>query len=132
MRGIVARLVRRFHVPDEEHVERVRRTLAKFDRWRWGPVLLYGSALIGSVGVSVAWIVLFRSSLFPRPGLAAMGFLIGASVGMTLGFLMINAAHGLLDALLGFRNERLMIAYHDALEALRHDRNAGPSTPARR
>jgi hypothetical protein len=61
-----------------------------------------------------------------------MGILIAAGVGMTLGFLTTHAAHGLMDALLGFRNERLMIAYHDALEALRHDRNAGPSTPARR
>jgi hypothetical protein len=131
MRGIVGRLVDWFHVSDEEHVERVRRALASHDRWRWGPVLLYGSALIGLVGVYVAWIVLLRS-MFPRPGLATAGFLIGAGVGTTLGFLTINAAHGLVDILCGFRNERLMIAYHDALEALRHDRNAGPPAPARR
>jgi hypothetical protein len=124
----------RFPVSDEEHVERVRQALASYDRWRWGPVLLYGSALVGLVGVLVAWIVMWtwRESIFPRPGLAAMGILIAAGVGMTLGFLTTHAAHGLMDALLGFRNERLMIAYHDALEALRHDRNAGPSTPARR
>jgi hypothetical protein len=53
-------------------------------------------------------------------------------VGTTLGVLMENAARGLVDILCGLRNERLMIAYHDALEALRRDRNAEPPAPARR
>ena len=49
------------------------------------------------------------------------GFLLGLVIGVCLGLMALKIGHGIVDILLGYRNERLLIKYHDALEELGGD-----------
>jgi hypothetical protein len=49
------------------------------------------------------------------------GFIVGLSLGSMLGFLAEAIVHGLMSTLFGFRNERLLFRFHDALQQLHQE-----------
>jgi hypothetical protein len=46
-----------------------------------------------------------------------LGFISGLVVGGAIGFIAIKLAHGLVMAVMGYRNERLLLRYYDAFQA---------------
>ncbi|MGC8642426.1 MAG: hypothetical protein ACP5XB_21405 [Isosphaeraceae bacterium] len=117
------RVVRRVHdwfcMPDDEqYVERVRKSLRSFDRCRWFLAWLHGLLLVVWLGLAVAMTILMQKiSAFLGAGnfWGPAGFLIGMMLGIPYALGFVHYLHGLLNALVGLRNERLMIRYHDAL-----------------
>ncbi|QEH35613.1 hypothetical protein OJF2_41660 [Aquisphaera giovannonii] len=109
---------------DEEHVERLRRSLASFDRWRRPLLALHLAAAVTYVAAVIAavWALRGFASMMGAnaPGVAP-GFLIGLAAGASLGFLGVKIAHGLVDLALGLRNERLLVRYHDALREMEQE-----------
>lgn len=104
---------------DAECVERVRRFVARYDRWRPALVALYGGLLIAFVVAVVVLVEALQGGvLWPAlgPGFAA-GLALGALVGLTV----IKLTHRLVGALVdGRRGDRLLVRYYDAV------RQAGP------
>jgi hypothetical protein len=119
----VPRASGRCRVSDEELVERLRRGIARFDRWRRPLLVLYLVGAAVFIGAVVAATVLLQSlsrGLGNRHSSWA-GFLLGVVIGSGLGITAAKIGHGIVDILLGYRNERLLIKYHDALEQLRRN-----------
>jgi len=113
-RGVAARC----NVTDEEHVRRVRRTVAVYDRWRRPLLVFYaGMALaLGGLLVATAWLL---------PGLMQLGmqavpqgFFVGLYLGGMLGLLALKAVHGIVAYSATPRTERLLLRYYDALTEL--------------
>ncbi len=102
---------------DEEHVERLRRTMATFDRWRRLLIVWHLALAIAFIGLIVAFSVLFHD-VGRNLGVNVLGlgpgFIAGLAVGASLGMTAIHIGHKLVDLLLGYRNERLLIRYYDA------------------
>ncbi len=126
-----------FEVTDDEHVERIRRAVALYDRRRWLLLAFYLVLTVGLVGVVITALSLFQGLLQGRMGQGAgLGFLIGLMLGAQLGGLIGILAHLLVYGLATFftamRTERLLLRYYDVLAELA--KHAGPDsedTPAR-
>jgi hypothetical protein len=104
---------------DDEHIERVRRQLKMFDRCRWW---LFATLLICEVVFLVLVFVVagqiagqFQQGNF---GGQQPGFWLGAMMGSLIGLMQIKIADNLIKSLPGHRSERLLVRYHDAMQAL--------------
>jgi len=104
---------------DEEHVERVRRRCALFHRLRPWFVTLYVALAVALVWILVKAGALVMGLFAPQnaaiPGL--LGFGLGMILGALIGLIAVKIGHGLGMALFGDRTERLLLQYHDALQA---------------
>jgi hypothetical protein len=121
MRSILRPWVRKNARTDEEHVQRVRRTIASWDRWRRWFLAFYAAMGLLVLGLAVAMTRLVdRLQGIPgnnAPG-AWLGFIVGLMLATMLGFLMLSVVHGLIMSLSSLRTERLLLRYHDALAVL--------------
>ena len=121
MRSILRQLMRKAGRTDEEHVQRVRRTVTSWDHWRRWYVAFYATLGLLVLGLVVAMTRLI-DWLQGMPGNNApgawLGFIVGAALGIKIGFLAFTVVHGLLMSLSSLRTERLMLRYHDALAVL--------------
>jgi hypothetical protein len=119
MRSIWRGVAARFQVTDEEHVERVRRTLAAHGRRRRLLVALYAVSAVAFIGLLVATALLLQGLMQwgNMQGLAP-GFLVGLGLGAMVGGLALTIGHGLVTALAPLRTERLLLHYHDALAGI--------------
>lgn len=101
---------------DDLHVERVRRSIAIFDRWRWLFVAFYGTCMIVLVGLALSIPSLFNWFVQIAGNNQAVfwGFGVGASIGASFGMIAHSVVSNLFKCLFGLRNERLMIRYYDA------------------
>ncbi|MGH7174158.1 MAG: hypothetical protein ACRELF_05675 [Gemmataceae bacterium] len=116
MQGIWQGLVARFEVTDEEHVRRVRRAVAAYDRWRRRFLAFYVGLAIAYVGLLVAVAVLLQKlKQLGNPQGLAPGFLVGLALGAMTAGLAAKIVHGLLAALMPLRTERLLLQCYDAL-----------------
>ena len=110
------RLQRRFS--DEQCVEHVRRSLARFDRWR---PLIFWINLIGMLAL-VAFVVLFTviigSIEIENIPLGYAGFVVGIVLGAYAGLGAIQLTHVLGLSIFGVRNEELLVKYHDLARSL--------------
>jgi uncharacterized membrane protein len=115
-----------FDVSDEQYVERVRRSVNSFDRWRRPLTILYVLLAVIHIGLFVA-VVLLMDSFGRNLGMLGWppGFLVGLSLGAMLGLSTIKSVHGLMNVLIGVHNERLLIRYHDALREIRETGEVG-------
>jgi hypothetical protein len=111
--------VRDIPAADAECVERVRRLVARYDRWRPALVALYGGLLIAFVAaVAVLVEELKRDGFWPALG---PGFAGGLALGAFVGLNAVMLGHRLAGVLSrGWRHDRLLVRYYDAL------RQAGP------
>ena len=135
MDGILRSVRARFHVTDEQYVERVRRGVASFDRWRRLAMVLHGMLTLAYVALFVALVKLanlISGEFFKGSWWLTSGLLIGILLGWPVGLWIHQLLQGWATILGGMRKERLLVAYHDALESPRHDRTAGQPPASRR
>jgi hypothetical protein len=107
----------RFDASDEEYVERLRRTIARSDRWRPVLLIIYGAptiALLGFLGWFWTFLVKWLGQGDVEIGLLIIQIL-GLVVGFSAGLFLSLSLKCFLDQLFGFRWERRLIRYHDAL-----------------
>jgi hypothetical protein len=101
-------------VPEEELIDRLRRTLAFWDRWRYWSIVAH----IGLLAAVLSLYVL-GGQVFMRLGqngnLALLGFAAGALMGMVLGWATAGIIHGLIFSIAGFQSERLLLRYYDSV-----------------
>jgi hypothetical protein len=103
-------------VPDVQYIQQLRRTLDVWDRYRPLLLALY-VAMLGLFAWAVTRGVQFLVAL-ARPSDAPwpiFGFVAGALLGIVVGWLFHFVIFSLSRGLLGFRAERLLVSYHDAL-----------------
>jgi hypothetical protein len=110
-------------VSDAEYIERLRRSLAKFQRFRRWLILGYAVLTVGFIGALVIIVALLRA-IFQQNNLpdALVGLAIGFVFGFMLGSVALKLGHGLATTILDRRAERLLVKYHDTVQAaLRSD-----------
>jgi hypothetical protein len=101
---------------DEQFIERLRRQLAVFDRWR-RPLL----ALYVALAVAFAWITaeaVMRLGDAAQPGNGRQGMIPGFAFGMLMGVglgLTLQKIINALVLLFSGRRERLLVRCYDAL-----------------
>ena len=109
----------RANCSDEDHVERIRKLVARLNRWRrpllvfWILALILVTAMLIATGVLVNLLAQMANN-----NVVVLGFILGMQLGMMLGLLIVKVVHGLASSLSSFRTERLMLRYHDALAEL--------------
>jgi hypothetical protein len=116
MRSILRRLWP--EVADDEHIKRIRRNLAKMDRWRRGFQLFYGAMSIVVIGLFFGCLLLVQALAKMGGNIAPLGFVVGVSLGLSYAVALTHVAMGLFASLGSSRTERLMLRYHDALSEL--------------
>lgn len=99
---------------DDEYVANIRKSVAFCDRWRTTLIVVF--ALIAGVEVWVFKEIVPFLMRAGQPGNANWmlgGFVIGACLGLVLGWAFHKLAIGLLEAALGeMRTERLLIEHY--------------------
>jgi hypothetical protein len=103
-------------ISDEEFIERLRGTMATWDRLRRRLRVFYLLLAVAVVGLVVA-VCLLLTNLMGR-GIQGqnLGFALGFILGLFLGGLTFKVGFGLMDSLsCGYRSERLLIRYYDAI-----------------
>ena len=97
---------------DTEYVAQIAKSLQWWDRWRWFVILFHVAilAVVIRLGFSVVEIVQKFQGLWgnQNPMLEAV-VLIGITLGLKLGFFFHRSLMSVLNALSGFRTERLLV-----------------------
>jgi hypothetical protein len=113
---------------DEEYVGKIAKSLQWWDRWRWLAILLH-VAILGVViwfGFRVVALVdefhriwgNQNQNLMPRQLV-----LIGIILGLKVGFFFYGSLMSLINAVAGFRSERLLVQYFNQLQSKADDPN---------
>ena len=108
----------RTRVSDEKHVDHIRRTVSRMDRWRRPLLVFWIAVLIAYLGLYIATIVIVGQLVLGKNNILIAGFFVGTILGAMLGQLAAKLAHALLTTLNSLRTERLMLRYHDVIAAL--------------
>jgi hypothetical protein len=94
--------------------------LARFERWRpWILGLHLVSAALLAGGTLFVMSFLRWMARPAQPTATWLGFFVGIVLGAWLGAAALYIGHGLALTLVGPRNDRLLIEYHDELQSLR-------------
>lgn len=121
MRFEPARWLARKPVSDGEYVERIRRGVAHFERWRRWEIGFYAALSVAwfAALVTLGWTQFLKRQIQGLPLGVGIGIIVGSLTGLTT----IKLAHGLIFALVSSRRtEKLLLRYHDALAALAETR----------
>lgn len=102
-------------VSDEEYIERVRSSIARWDRLRIWLLFLYGAGLVAVVWALVYGIAAIWGIVPGNAGLPLLGFAVGTVIGYMFGWVLSHLLDGIVHGLSGFRNERLLLRYYDML-----------------
>src|SRR5262245_42022807 len=92
--------------PDAEYVEQVRRSIARYDRWRFALFVFYAVMTAVLVALVVASVdIINRLGNGPGGGIAngpvmLWGFTFGISLGSTVGFLVVKIIGGLVKLII--------------------------------
>ena len=101
---------------DEEYIAKIRRTVEWYDRWRNWLIALYTGLLIGTFAMAAFFV---RGLVGVAPLINAQAVQIGLVLGMVLGSSMGIHLHSLgfalVNAVSGWRSERLLLKCLDAL-----------------
>lgn len=104
---------------DAEHIEMIRRQIRSFDRFRPWLIAIWGILFLAFLTLSVALPQHFANKVFANnPGQAWLGFVNGFVFGSAFGLLALKTAHGLVLSIVTHRNERLLLRYYDAFQAI--------------
>lgn len=104
---------RQKNLSDEEYIAKVRRSVERWDRWRFWMILLYGGAL-GAITWFITDVVARLAQFGP---LAGPGMALGATVGYLVGWQFATLAHNFFSTFRVLRAERLLIEYYDAVNS---------------
>ncbi len=102
---------------DAEYVERVRKGVEQWDRWKWffasASIFIVLSLLLGiNEGIQKMLGLALRANV-PN---AWDGIILGGAIGITIGFIIENLLSNMLLPLFeGQRTERLLVQYYDAV-----------------
>lgn len=107
---------------DAELVERLRKDVQRWSRWRWVFVIVF-SLLTGAVAWAWFQVIEMVQGIQELAGKDARGaeivVLIGAGLGFKLGLLLHAGIMGLITGLSDdFRMARLLVKYHDRIREL--------------
>ena len=101
---------------DTEYVAQIAKSLQWWDRWRWFAILFHVAilAVVIWLGFSVVEIVQKFQGLWGKQNqnqnpMPEAVVLIGITLGLKLGFFFHSSLMGVLNALSGFRTERLLV-----------------------
>jgi hypothetical protein len=112
------RLFQRRAVSDDEFVEKLRKSLRWWDRWRWAGVALHGAIIATVLWLAFQFVKLLQGmqALFPQQNpMPDEVFLICVVLGAKLGLLLHGSAWALMNNLVGMRSERLLVKCYDAM-----------------
>ena len=101
---------------DEEYVAKIAKSLQWWDRWRWLAVLFH-LAILGAIiwfGFSAVALVQNLQNMWGNQ-LPEEVVLIGIILGLKVGFSFHFSLMGVINALAGFRSERLLVQYFNKL-----------------
>ncbi len=103
---------------DSQYIEQLRQTMARWDRFRYWLLVLY-LVILGVLAFAVTQGVqllmgLAKPANSPWP---LFGFIAGTLLGLLVGWLFHVAVFGLGRMAMGFRAERLLVQYHDAISS---------------
>jgi sterol desaturase/sphingolipid hydroxylase (fatty acid hydroxylase superfamily) len=114
---VIPSFLSRVHHTDEERIERLRRNITTFDRWRRVFIVLNLVAFLALVAAFVAALSMMDGmvkSFGQRAGGSGLGFGFGFILGMFIGLYTLYILHGWYVIFFGLRNERLLIRFYDA------------------
>jgi hypothetical protein len=98
---------------DEAFLEQLRYRIIFMDRYRSVAIVFYVLLTAGFIFLCFKLDAFIRNANFPGMG---VGFSVGVGLGIMFGFMAIKLGHGLAAVMQkGFRSERLLLRYHDAL-----------------
>jgi len=107
---------------DEEYVAKIAKSLQWWDRWR-GLAILFHVAILGAViwiGLSVVALVQKLQGVWGNQNQNVMPqevVLIGIILGLKVGFFFHGSLMGVINAVAGFRSERLLVQYFNQLQS---------------
>lgn len=101
---------------DDEFVEKLRRRITLFDRWRPWFICVSLAVLAATIWVFIKVISLLIGLVQPaNAAFPMMGFALGTVAGLSFGFTIAKLLHGLIFAFGGFRAERLLLKHYVAI-----------------
>jgi hypothetical protein len=116
------RTISRPRTSDEEYVAKIAESLQWWDRWRWLAILFH-AAIVGVAiwfGFSVVALVRGFQGMWGNQNQNVMPegvVLIGIILGLKIGFFLHGSLMGLVNALAGFRCERLLVQCFGRLQS---------------
>jgi cytochrome bd-type quinol oxidase subunit 2 len=111
------------HRSDEEHIERLRRTMKTWDRWRPWFIVIHSLALVAFLAITIGIAEGLNRNWPNNPGPVWLGFLLGIPAGGMVGMVAHKIAHGFVWAIAGHRSEHLLLRYYDAVQTIAVARN---------
>ena len=107
---------------DEKYVARIAKSLQWWDRWRWLAVLFHLAILSAVIWLgfnAVAFVQNLQGMWGNKNpnGLPEEVVLIGIILGLKVGFMLHSSVMGVINAVAGFRSERLLVQYFNKLQA---------------
>lgn len=110
---------------DDEFIETTRKTVARFDGGRWWFIPLAVLFAVAPIFVILMVVELLRRMLRffaaaggnPNVEFTWVCFAVAASLGLSAGHFVHSAIFQLHQMYSGFRAEKLLLRYHDALQA---------------
>ena len=107
-------------ISDEDYVARIAKSLQLWDRWRWLAILFHLAILVAVIwfGFSVVVLVQKLQGMWGNQNQNALPegvVLIGIILGLKVGFFLHTSLMGIINALAGFRSERLLVEYFNRL-----------------
>ncbi len=102
---------------DEEFIDRMRRVVERFHRWR--PWLIGFHVIMLCVVLSLLFCFQSELNRLALLHVNFFGFWLGIVLGFMVGDLTARSVKGIFDALFGVRTETLLLKYHDELVQLR-------------
>jgi hypothetical protein len=104
-------LIRPRQSSDAVYIERMRKSLLWWDRWRWIGVAVYVVVIVALLCVMLNLVEVVRElEFFEQPEMLVF---IGVGIGASLGFNLHHCVWGLILMLSGLRSERLLVQYRD-------------------
>jgi len=124
--GPLAAIIHRFEPNDIQYIEKMRKTLRWWDRWRGFGIALHVTIMAALIWLGHKFALLIREMQAAFPGAnpdADQVVLVAACVGAYLGFMFHHSMCAILMAFSGFRSDRMLLQFYD------QHRDSGASDP---
>lgn len=100
---------------DKQYVDKIAKSLQSWDRWRWFAILFHAGIVSGVIwfGYNAVNTIQKFQGMWDNNNQNALpqGLVLGIIIGLSLGYFLHSSVAGLLNALGGFRTERLLVEH---------------------